>query len=166
VIWRESKWVSGHSQFGFLVANQTPIAGHVKYRGQVNRKMAGQYGYPSLVGVKTVGNDRKTLKPLPFSYFLSETKSETVTSETETITVFRKHRNRKFGTKNTSVLIETLNTIGNHINMKICQYNKFTIQQSLQISQRPQVHNSQYNKLITKTTSSQYNMLITKITSS
>jgi hypothetical protein len=98
-----------------------------------------------------VGNDRKTLKPLPFPYFLSETKSETVTSETETISVFRKHRNRKFGTENTSVLVGTLNTIGNHINMKICQYNTFRIQQSLQISQKPQVHNSQYKKLITKT---------------
>jgi hypothetical protein len=64
-----------------------------------------------------------------------------VTSETEMISVFWKHRNRKFGTKNTSVPVGTLNTIGNHINMKICQYNKFTIQQSLQISQRPQVHN-------------------------
>jgi hypothetical protein len=118
------------------------------------------------LGVKTVGNDRKTLKPLSFSYFLSETKSETVTSEMETISVFRKHRNRKFGTKNTSVPVGTLITIGNHINMKISQYNKFTIQQSLQISQRPQIHNSQYNKLITKITSSQYNRLITKITSS
>jgi hypothetical protein len=108
-------------------------------------------GNSSFIGVKTVGNDRKTLKPLPFPYFLSETKSETVTSETETISVFRKHRNRKFGTENTSVLVGTLNTIGNHINMKICQYNTFRIQQSLQISQKPQVHNSQYKKLITKT---------------
>jgi hypothetical protein len=97
-------------------------------------------------------------------FFLSETKSETVTSET--ISVFRKHRNRKFGTENTSVPVGTLNTISNHINMKICQYNTFRIQQSLQISQRPQVHNSQYKKLITKTTSSQYNSLITNITSS
>jgi hypothetical protein len=81
-----------------------------------------------LIGVKTVGNDQKTLKSLLFSYFLSETKSETVTSETKTISVFRKHQNRKFGTKNTSVSVETLNTIGNHINMKISQYNEFITQ--------------------------------------
>jgi hypothetical protein len=68
-----------------------------------------------------------------FIFFLSET----VTSEMETISVFRKHRNRKFGMKNTSVPVGTLITIGNHINMKISQYNKFTMQQSLQISQRP-----------------------------
>jgi hypothetical protein len=49
----------------------------------------------------------KTLKPLSFPYFLSETKSKTVTSETETISVFRKHQNRKFGTKNTSVPVGT-----------------------------------------------------------
>jgi hypothetical protein len=85
------------------------------------------------VGVKTVRNGRKTLKSLLFPYFLSETKSETVTSKTETISIFRKYRNRKFDTKNTLVPVRTLNTIGNHINMKICQYNKFIIQQSLQI---------------------------------
>jgi hypothetical protein len=101
-------------------------------------KALGDYTNQTL-GVKTVGNDRKTLKPLPFSYFLSETKSETVTSETKTISVFRKHRNQKFGMENTSVPVGTLNTIGNHINMKIYQYNTFRIQQSLQISQRLQV---------------------------
>ena len=45
------------------------------------------------------------IKPLPFSYFLSETKSKTVTPETETISVFRKHQKRKFGAENTPVTV-------------------------------------------------------------
>jgi hypothetical protein len=53
--------------------------------------------------MKTVENDQKTLKPLPFSFFLSETKSETVISETETTSVFRNHWKRKFGTKNIDI---------------------------------------------------------------
>jgi hypothetical protein len=47
------------------------------------------------LGMKKVGNDRKTLKPLPFSYFFIRNGN----SETETISVFRNHRKRKFGTK-------------------------------------------------------------------
>jgi hypothetical protein len=54
------------------------------------------------VGMKTVGKH----KPLPFSYFLSETKSKTATPETETISVFRKHRKRKFGAENTPITVE------------------------------------------------------------
>jgi hypothetical protein len=38
--------------------------------------------------------------------FLSETKSKTVTPETETISVFRKHRKRTFGAENTPVTVE------------------------------------------------------------
>jgi hypothetical protein len=44
----------------------------------------------------------------------------------ETISVFRK---RKFSTENTLIMVEIKNTIGKHINIKISQYNKFTIQQ-------------------------------------
>jgi hypothetical protein len=50
-------------------------------------------------------NDRKTLKPLLFSYFLSETKLETVIPETETTSVFRNHGKRKFGTKKPSISV-------------------------------------------------------------
>jgi hypothetical protein len=56
-----------------------------------------------VIGIKTVGNDRKTLKLLPFSYFLSETKLETVIPETETTSVFWNHRKRKFGKKNIGI---------------------------------------------------------------
>jgi hypothetical protein len=41
-----------------------------------------------------------------FIFFLSETKSKTVTSETKTISVFRKHRKQKFGAENTPVTVE------------------------------------------------------------
>jgi hypothetical protein len=38
--------------------------------------------------------------------FLSETKSKTVTPETEIISVFRKYRKGKFGAENTPVTVE------------------------------------------------------------
>jgi hypothetical protein len=41
-----------------------------------------------------------------FHIFLSETKSKTVTPETETISVSRKHQKRKFGPENTPVTVE------------------------------------------------------------
>jgi hypothetical protein len=40
-----------------------------------------------------------------FIFFYRKRKSETVIPETETTSVFRNHRRRKFGTKNTSVSI-------------------------------------------------------------
>jgi hypothetical protein len=42
-----------------------------------------------------------------FVFFLPEMKSKTLTPKTETISVFRKHRKRKFGTENTSVRVKT-----------------------------------------------------------
>jgi hypothetical protein len=51
-------------------------------------------------------NGRQTLNSLSFSYFLSETKSKTVTPEMETISVFRKHRKQKFDTENTPITVE------------------------------------------------------------
>jgi hypothetical protein len=50
-----------------------------------------------------------------FIFFLSKTKSKTVTPETEMISVFRKNQKRKFGAKNTPVTVEIKNTIGKHI---------------------------------------------------
>jgi hypothetical protein len=107
-----------------------------------------------------VSKRSENTKTVNVSIFLSKTKSESVTLETKMILVFRKHWKQKFGAKNTLVSVGIKNTIGNHIKIKISQYNNFTIKQSLQISQRPQIHNiasSHYNKLITKITSSQYN---------
>jgi hypothetical protein len=51
-------------------------------------------------------------------------KSEMVNPETETISIFRKHRKRKFDTKNTSVMVGIENTTGKHMNITSSQYNK------------------------------------------
>jgi hypothetical protein len=45
-------------------------------------------------------------KTITVFIFLSETKSKTVALETETISVFRKYRKRKFGAENTPVTVE------------------------------------------------------------
>jgi hypothetical protein len=54
-------------------------------------------------------NSRKwseNTKTVTFFIFLSETKSKTVTPETEMLSVFRKHQKQMFGTKNTSISVE------------------------------------------------------------
>jgi hypothetical protein len=67
-----------------------------------------------------------------------------VTPETETISIFRKYRKRKFGAENTPVTVEISNTIGKLIKLhnttkltKDHKDNKFTIHD---------ITSSQYNK--------------------
>jgi hypothetical protein len=93
--------------------------------------------------MKTIGNDRKTLKPLPFSYFLSETKSETVIPETETTSVFRNHRKRKFGTKKHRYRSESKIQ---SVTISICKYHNTTKFTNITKTQVHMFWITQYNR--------------------
>jgi hypothetical protein len=57
------------------------------------------------VGMKTVGNDRKTASTISVTIFFSETKSETVKSETKKISEILENRKRNNTDENMSVQI-------------------------------------------------------------
>jgi hypothetical protein len=85
-----------------------------------------------LFGVKTVRNGRKTLKPLQFFFVRNEIENGysgnrnaiSISEISETNVRYEKYID----------IGRSLNTIGEPINIKISQYKKFTMQQSLQIS--------------------------------